>query len=160
MCTIDMTISGKPWFPNWLIADEAENVSVEATAENFKMLYELVNEELATLSTMQPTPRRTVRRRKSEEFGPKGSPTRRLYHIKGKGWVERVQPDATTPSSGSSQAWSDTRKFRRVDDPVSDEMTTAAKRKARKLKRGTNAARVLTHDDDESSHDNPFATDE
>lgn len=158
--TIDMTISGQPWFPTCLIAHKAENVSIEATTENFKMLYEIVNEELATLSTMQPMPKRTVRRRKSDEFAPNGSPKHRKYHVKGNGWMERTQPDAMTPDSASSVGWGDRRKFRRVDDPVSDEMTTPTNRKTRKLRRCTNAARYLSHDDGESSHDDTFATDE
>ena len=124
------------------------------------MLYELVNEELAAFSTRPPTPRRTVRRRKSDDFAPKGSPTHRLYYIKGKGGRERTQPDATTPGSGSSQGWTDNRKFRRVADPTSGEATTTATRKTRKLKRDSKAARVLTGDDDEASHENPFQTDE
>ena len=83
----------------------------------------------------------------------------RLYYIKGKGWRERLKPDATTPGSGSSQGWTDNRKFRRVDDPKSGEAATTATRKTRKLKRDSKAARVLTHDD-EASHENPFQTDE
>ena len=82
--SIDMTMCGKPWFPLCRITDASNNVSVEATVENFKALFEIVNEQLVCEATGTRTPARSVRRRKSDPQAPKCSPGSKIYYVAGK----------------------------------------------------------------------------
>ena len=162
---IDMTMGGKPWFPLCKIANASKNVSVEATAENFKALFEIVNEQLACEAPVARTPARKLRRRKSDSQAPTDSPGSRIYFFKGKGFFQRnSQAEVSTFGSGSSQRYVDKRRYLKVDPPLSGERATAAKAKGKSHKqRGGKCktiSRVLSHDDGDLSHEDPFANDD
>ena len=99
--TVDMTMYGKPWFPRCVITTRWTNVSIEATTENFKTLFEIVNKQLVEVGKVTCTPTRTVRRRKSDPKAPKGSPGRRIYFVKGKGFIECTKTESPTRGTGN-----------------------------------------------------------
>jgi len=162
---IDMTMCGKEWFPLCRMTDHRANVSIEATVDNFKVLFELVNEQLACEAPVARTPARKLRRRKSDSQAPTDSPGSRIYFFKGKGFFQRnSQAEVSTFGSGSSQRYVDKRRYLKVDPPLSGERATAAKAKGKSHKqRGGKCktiSRVLSHDDNDSSNEDPFANDE
>ena len=85
-----------------------------------------------------------------------------MYHVRTKGWLEYIKPDMPTPGSGSgsSQARDSSRRFRKVDANGLPQRATAANSKRKtptpSEASGTYTERVLTHDEDEESHDDPF----
>ena len=58
------------------------NVSMEATVENFKKLFEVVHAQVLELAAQQPAEKRTLartpRRSASDPHAPKGSPESRM----------------------------------------------------------------------------------
>ena len=104
---VDMTLGGRPWHPLCLFNPKAANVYIEATAENFTKLFEVVYYQMVdnlSRPSTACTPSRKLRRRGSDPLAPKGTTAERKYYVEGKGWVncvKPVKPDMPTPGSGS-----------------------------------------------------------
>ena len=171
---VDMTLGGKPWHPLCLLNPKAANVYIEAMAENFTKLFEVVYYQMVdnlSRPSTACTPSRKLRRRGSDPLAPKGTTADRMYYIEGKGWVNCVKPDMPTPGSGSGSSPTGNRRRRFLKVERIDVACIAAHSKhyplhalataaTRKRKRATAATskRVLSHDADEASNDDdPYA---
>ena len=122
----DMSMGGTDWHPMCLIRPGTKNVVMEATAEHFTKLFEIVSRHVDENAARQlagvQTPTRKLRRRGSNPKAPRGPPDARELYIKTKGWVVKKMKDAPTPGSGgsgSSHKCSKNRRFLRSTAVVS-----------------------------------------
>ena len=181
---VDMSRLGIQWHPVCLIQTGTKNVAVEATAENFAKLFEIVSKRLvvstALIAAGVHTPGRKLRRRPSHMHAPRGPPEARELYIKTKGWCKKGMKDPPTPGSagsGSSHTRSKNRRFlkitsgvstapgRRTQGKSSGSRPSVNRRVSVAHKKRSTATQVLSRDgpadhedtDCESTESNPFA---
>ena len=156
---VEMTRSlSSTWSPICLITAKAANVSMEVTTDNLSALFDIVQKQIdvpGTACSQPSTPKRTLRRTKSDDHYKKGSPGSRQYWVHSKGWLHCHKPGKSTPGSGSGST-----------DPKQRRFTKAAvspfkhKQKVNRRSMGQppvdtrTAKRVLARDDDSST--DPF----
>ena len=172
------------WHPLCLIQTGTKNVAMEATAENFAKLFEIVSRHLDTnaalLTAGVHTPGRKLRRRPSHMHAPRGPPDERELYIKTKGWCKKGMKDPPTPGSagsGSSHTRSKNRRFlkiksgvstapgRRTQGKSSGSRPSVNRRVSVANKKRSTATQVLSRDgpadhgdtECESTESNPFA---
>ena len=106
---VDMSRDDIQWHPLCLIQTGTKNVAMEATAENFTKLFEIVSRHMDEHAARQlagvHTPTRKLRRRESNPQYPRGPPDARQLYIRSKRWVQKVMKDVPTPPSGSGSSY-------------------------------------------------------
>ena len=71
---------------------------MEATAENFKALFDIVRCDLASADSSKKTPTRALRRRESDPHYRKGTPDNRQYYNTGRGqWQSCLKHKEESP---------------------------------------------------------------
>ena len=75
---------------------------MEATPENFKALFEIVQRDLATSDASTMECGRSLRRRKSDPHHPKGTPENRKYYNSGRKHWQRCVKEKGDSLSGST----------------------------------------------------------
>ena len=103
---VDMSRGATEWHPVCVIRTGTKNVAMQSTTDNFTKLFEIVRrclgEQAALKESGVPFPVRTLRRRKSNPYHPRGPPEERQYYCKSKGiWITKTRKEVTTPPSGS-----------------------------------------------------------
>ena len=90
-----MGFGSYPWSPFVLLTPKASNVAMEVTAGNFDVLFDIVQAQIAERdggTSRAASPKRKMRRRKSDENAPKGSPNSRKEVLRGgEGWLAAVR---------------------------------------------------------------------
>ena len=115
---------------------------MEATADNFKALFEIVQTQLAKLRDVgASSPLRNLQRRKSDPLYPRGSPGSRRYNVKGKG---RVDCQSEPPVSGNCSSRAKRRFTKKKTKAKAD----------RKKTRKSCANNAVNDEDDDDDDDN------
>ena len=93
-----MGVGKPPWAPTCTFAPPPNNAAIEATADNFKALFRIVQSDLAAADPSRKTPTRSLRRRKSDPFYRKGTPDNRQYYNTGRGqWQSCLKHKEESP---------------------------------------------------------------
>lgn len=88
--TVEMNVDTPPWSPTCLLTHQANNASMEATAENFKALFDIVQGEINKPDeghSPMHTPKRPLRRRNSDPQYRQVDGDSIKYMVKGRGWI-------------------------------------------------------------------------
>ena len=143
------------WHPVCLMTATSANVSMEATTENLLSLLQIVQTQIDVpdpVGSQPSTPKRSLRRRKSDDHYKKGSPGNRSYWINSKGWVTCHKPGKSTPGSGSGSTDAKRRRFTKAAVAPSKPIQKLHRRSKCKRSGDNRAAnRVLKRDGDVST---------
>ena len=143
------------WSPVCLMTAKAANVSMEVTTENLLALFDIVQKQIDVPDTAhsQPsTPKRSLRRTKSDDHYKKGSPESRQYYVQSKGWVVCHKPGKSTPGSGSGSTDAKKRRFTKAAASPCKHKQKVNRRSMGQPPVDTRAAkRVLARDEDSST---------
>ena len=97
---VEMNVGTPPWEPTCVLTPTTANVTMEATAENFEALFNIVKCDLTNVQS----PLRKLKRRPSNTQYRKGTPGKREYFNAGRNqWqlCEKVTPVSPLSHSGA-----------------------------------------------------------